>query len=468
MHRLSLLSFASRRLLRNSQLRHIQKKNVESAFDAEVDLPFRLQFLHFRSLYNSSFNQLPADFIVQRRLAAHRFIHATSSCYSKVRDCYEILGVPKSAGQDEIKKAYHALAKKYHPDANKNSLFAKRKFQEIRDAYETLRDSGRRAQYDNEHSRRSEDVKYSANNADDFRRTYRTQFSGSFHDVFSEIFENKFEDLPSDVQVELSLSFAEAVQGCTKHLSFDANVVCDACDGLGYPPKARETTCPNCEGAGRVTIPPFSSTCGMCNGHGRIIKEYCRECRGSGIVEGVKEVKITIPGGVDTGDTISIPKAGNPGRGGQASSLIIKIKVAEDSSFTRDGADLYVDTTISFTQAILGGKVDVPTLNGKEQVKIPKGVQHDQLVSLRGKGLPKSGLFANRGDQYIRFRIKLPSAVNDRQRIILEEFAKEEIVQESDMSLTEQWWKNINDYLANPTVKFSVIALVIFLVIKII
>ncbi|XP_047323961.1 chaperone protein dnaJ 1, mitochondrial isoform X2 [Impatiens glandulifera] len=439
MHRLSLLRFASRRLLRkNSQLGHFQK-NVESAFDAELPLPFRLPFLHCRSLYNSSFVHLPADFTIPRRLATQRFIHATSSCYSKVRDCYEVLGVPKSAGQDEIKKAYHALAKKYHPDANKNSPAAKRKFQEIRDAYETLRNSGSREQYDNEHSRRSEDVKYSANDADDFRRTYGTQFSGSFRDVFSEIFENKFEDLPSDVQVEMSLSFAEAVQGCTKHLSFDANVVCDACYGHGYPPTAREITCPNCEGAGRVTIPPFSSTCGMCKGHGRIIKEYCRECRGSGTVEGVKEVKITIPGGVDTGDTIRVPKAGNPGRGGQASSLFIKIKVAEDSTFTRDGADLYVDTTISFTQAILGGKVDVPTLNGKEQIKIPKGVQHDQLVSLRGKGLPRSGYFVNRGDQYVRFRIKFPSAVNDRQRIILEEFAKEEIVQESDMSLTEQW-----------------------------
>ncbi|KAI8548332.1 hypothetical protein RHMOL_Rhmol07G0266400 [Rhododendron molle] len=266
------------------------------------------------------------------------------------------------------------LAKKYHPDANKNSPSAKRKFQEIRDAYE-------------ERYRSSQDVKYTANDAEGFRYASSPQFSGSFHKIFSEIFENEAENFASDIQVELSLSFSEAATGCTKHLSFDASVPCDSCDGLGYPLNAKARICPACDGVG---------------------KEYCRACRGSGVAEGVKEVKATIPAGVETGDTICVPKAGfccgllvfnflfclQSSSPCWPSMLIVissemsycGIQVAEDPIFARDGADVYVESNITFTQAIMGGKVVVPTLSGKVEVKIPKGVQHGQLMKLRGKG----------------------------------------------------------------------------------
>ncbi|KAK7822593.1 chaperone protein dnaj 1 [Quercus suber] len=272
--------------------------------------------------------------------------------------------------------------------------------------------------------------------------------------------------------VKLSLSFSEAVKGCTKDLSFDAFVPCDSCYGRGYPPDAKTKVCPTCGGTGsvtippftsrcgsckgsgriikehcmscrgsgtvegvkeikvtipagwntvchvedqgrskvwtleirfvyqepvmedeevNVTIPPFTSRCGSCKGSGRIIKEHCMSCRGSGTVEGVKEIKVTIPAGVDSGDTIRVPGAGNGGRGNPV--------------FTRDGADIYVNSNISFTQAILGGTVDVPTLSGKTQLKIPKGVQPGQLLVLRGKGLPKHGFLVDHGDQYVRFRV---------------------------------------------------------------
>ncbi|XP_022132145.1 chaperone protein dnaJ 1, mitochondrial isoform X2 [Momordica charantia] len=296
--------------------------------------------------------------------ANRRFIHATGSCQSIERDYYEILGVQDNASRDEIKKAYHALAKRYHPDANKNNPSAKRKFQEIREAYEILQDSEKRAQYDQGRGGEPENVDFGTGDAEGFSYAYRTHFSDSFQKIFSEIFEHETNRFASDIQVDLPLSFTEAAKGCTKHLSFDAFVPCDSCYGRGYPVNATKISCPTCRGLGRVTIPPFTSTCTTCKGSRQIIKELCVQCRGLGVVEGVKEVTVTIPAGVDAGDTIRVPEAGNSGgRESQPGNLIIKLKVAEDCVFKRDGVDIYVDSNISFTQALLGGKVEVPTLS---------------------------------------------------------------------------------------------------------
>lgn len=392
----------------------------------------------------------PADYATTRMALGDRYIHATGFRSSSEQNYYEILGVPENASRDDIKKAFHALAKKYHPDANKNNPSAKRKFQEIREAYETLQDSEKRAEYDMKHSQGRENVDYAAGNADGFRYAYRTHFSDSFHKIFSEIFEQETDHFASDIQVELSLSFTEAAQGCTKNLSFDAFVPCDSCHGHGHPLDAKSKVCPTCGGIGRVTIPPFTSRCGTCKGSGRIIEEHCMSCRGSGVVEGIKEVKVTIPAGVDSGDTIRVPGAGNGGRGTQPGSILIKLKVAEDRVFSREGADVYVDANISFTQAILGGMVDVPTLSGKTQLKIPKGVQPGQLLVLRGKGLPKHGFLVTHGDQYVRFRVNFPSAINERQRAILEEFAKEEINSANSNSAEGNWWQLILEHITGP------------------
>ncbi|KAF3626319.1 putative salicylate O-methyltransferase-like [Capsicum annuum] len=210
------------------------------------------------------------------------FFHSTGTCYSPERDYYEILGVTRDSSRDEIKKAFHVLAKKYHPDANKNNPSAKRKFQDIRDAYEMK-----------EQPSNTEDINYNYGNGNDFRYSYKTQFSDSFQKIFSE--------------VELSLSFSEAAKGCTKHLSFDADVPCDSCNGTGYPLNSKPRECPTCQGIGR---------------------ERCRACKASGVVEAIKDVKVTIPAGVDSGDTIRVPKAGHAGRRGmQPGSLFIKLKV---------------------------------------------------------------------------------------------------------------------------------------------
>ncbi|XP_020203705.1 chaperone protein dnaJ 1, mitochondrial [Cajanus cajan] len=403
-------------------------------------LSSRQSFLLARALVNCGFVTKTEESRVPRAPLGYRYVHATAFSSSADRDFYRVLGVPENASQDEIKKAFHSLAKKYHPDANKNNPSAKRKFQDIREAYETLRDSKKRAEYDKMRTRGSEGVEYDHNDAERFRNAYRSHFSDSFHKVFSEIFEEATTQFSSNIEVELSLSFSEAARGCTKHVSFDASVPCDYCNGRGYPLDAIPKVCPTCRGLGQVTIPPFTSTCITCKGSGHIIKDFCVSCRGSGVVEGVKEVKVTIPAGVDSGDTIHVPEGGNAaGSGGRPGSLYIKIKVAEDSIFVRDGADIYVDSNISFTQAILGGKVEVPTLSGRMQLKIPKGVQHGQLLVLRGKGLPKHGYLVHHGDQYVRFRVNFPIEINERQRAILEELAKEEIKEGNSTSFEGNW-----------------------------
>ncbi|VVA92846.1 unnamed protein product [Arabis nemorensis] len=369
-----------------------------------------------------------------------RYIHATgASCFS-ARNYYDVLGVSPKATREEIKKSFHELAKKFHPDTNRNNPSAKKKFQEIREAYETLSNSERREEYDKLRYRNSDYVNNDGGDAERFRRAYQSNFSDSFHKIFSEIFEDETDQIASDIRVELSLSFSEAAEGCTKRLSFDAYVFCDSCDGLGHALDAAIRACPTCRGIGRITIPPFTTICQTCKGSGHIVKEFCISCRGSGVVEATKTVEIGIPGGVESEAMIKIEGAGNVrSRKSLPGNLYIKLKVANDSTFSRDGSDIYVDANISFTQAILGGKVEVPTLSGKIQLDIPKGTQPGQLLVLRGKGLPKRGFFVDQGDQYVRFRVNFPTEINERQRAILEEFAKEEINSELSGSSEESW-----------------------------
>ncbi|KAL5705458.1 hypothetical protein ACHQM5_023757 [Ranunculus cassubicifolius] len=484
MVRFNLLGFASRSLSLSQRFRnqcfHNQRLGV-----------LELQhILHIpQNLYTccSSINGIPPHDVSSLNLSSmKRYFHATGACYSMQQDMYKVLGVSKSASRDDIRKAFLALAKKYHPDANKDNPVAKRKFQEIREAYETLRDPEKRAQYDEmEHRGAAQkewgagQTSYATREAEDVSDAYGVHFNDAFRKIFSEVFEHETEEVAVDIQADLKLTFSEAAQGCTKHLSFEARIPCDSCNGFGYPIGAKPKVCPTCRGAGKVTVLPFTSTCGTCKGFGRIIKEKCTACRGHGVINGTKEVKVTIPGGVEPGDTIRVPKAGHSGgRGVQPGNLCIKLKVSKDPIFHREGADIYVDAQISLTQAILGGSIDVPTLSGKMQVKIPNGVQPGQQLVLRGRGLSKLGSFlTSHGDLYVRFRVNVPTSLNDRQRALLEEFAQEEWSHENSTS-GGTWWQQTNDQWQqfkaqleqiqqmvnqSPTLKFSFIVIFLFL-----
>lgn len=449
MARFRLLALASK----NSLARFNSQGSIAANFDgAESSLLVLVRrFVHGRSFGSGSrcFDRRLSHCVILS-VYRSRFFHATGAAYSSKRDYYQVLGVSQNASHDEIKKAYLELVKKYHPDTNRNNPAAKRKFQEIRDAYETLQDSEKRAEYDMRLNLGSENVDYNFSGGDPLRG-YRMHFSGSFHKIFSEIFEEETEKIAADIQVELPLSFVEAAKGCTKHLSIDSDVPCSSCNARGHTLDARTETCPTCRGVGRVTIPPFSSRCSACKGLGRRVIEFCDACKGLGVAKAVKDVTLTVPAGVGSGDTIRVPQAGNAGRQGvQPGNLYIKIKVADDPNFTRDGVDLYVDSYISFTQALLGGKVEVPTLLGKLQIDIPKGIQPGQTLVLRGRGLPKHGYLMNYGDQIVRFQIKFPVTVNERQRAILEEFEREEINRASNSSSENNWWQQLIEGATSP------------------
>ncbi|KAG0499580.1 hypothetical protein HPP92_004271 [Vanilla planifolia] len=288
---------------------------------------------------------------------------SAGSSYIRERDYYEILGIPKDAAVEDIKKAFH----------NASSL-------------------------------KAESVSYDGEDAAQYHETHHDPFSATFYKFFSEVFENEREIYAPNIQVELNLSFHEAAKGCTKQVCFSAQVPCTSCFGKGYPKNANLFICAACKGTGRVTVFPFTSTCVSCKGYGKIIKDHCTACNGFGVVEGLKSINVTIPAGVNSGDTIKVPKAGNQGkRGVFAGDLHIKLQVAKDPVFHRDEADIYVDANISFTQAILGGKAEVPTLSGKMHIKIPMGVQPGQLLALRGRGLPKHIGSSSHGDQFVDF-----------------------------------------------------------------
>ncbi|XP_020576182.1 chaperone protein dnaJ 1, mitochondrial isoform X3 [Phalaenopsis equestris] len=395
-------------------------------------------FLPFLKLLSNSSTSLngraqflrgPDVFFKAAKTFPIRSFHFTGSSNAMERDYYEILGVSNNASPEDIKKAFHNLAKKYHPDANKNNPAAKRKFQEIREAYETLRDSDKKAQYDMGFSSGAESISYDSEDTAKYNRTKNDPFSSTFYKVFSEVFESERETYAADIQVELNLSFDEAAKGCTKQISLKAQVPCDSCIGRGHPINAKVLTCPTCRGTGKVIVFPFTSTCGSCKGFGRIIKDLCMICKGSGVVDGVRSVNVTIPSGVDSGDTIKVPKAGSQGgRGVRPGDLLIRLQVARNPIFHRDGADIYVDANISFTQ-------------------IPKGVQPGQLLAMRGRGLPKHIGSSSHGDQFVRFRVHFPSSVNERQRELLEEFAKEEVLHENSEFTDENWWRQFINYL---------------------
>ncbi|KNA18328.1 hypothetical protein SOVF_071750 [Spinacia oleracea] len=354
-------------------------------------------------------------------LGATRLIHG-SAVMSK--DYYETLGVGKNATQSEIKKAFYGLAKKYHPDMNKDDPNAEKKFQEINKAHEVLKDEQERAAYDQVgHDAFVQSKENGGPNP------HESGGGFNFHDMFD--FANIFTPRTGqDVKLSLELSFMEAVRGCTKTVTYRTTLLCEACGGSGVPSGTKPATCQQCKGKGQVFMQQgpiaFQSTCMKCSGSGKTYTTYCKSCNGNRVVQGSKSVKLDIIPGVDNDSTIKVSRNGGADPDGYGpGDLYVIIKVREDPVFRREGSDIHVDAVLSITQAILGGTIQVPTLTGDVVVKVRPGTQPSQKVVLKKKGIKSRGS-ASFGDQFVHFNVSIPTSLTPRQRELIEEFAKEE------------------------------------------
>jgi len=370
------------------------------------------------------------------------------------KDYYQILGVKKDAKADEIKKSYRKLARKFHPDVNPNDKAAEEKFKEIQEAYDVLSDEKKRKVFDR--------FGYYADNLD-VNSPYRTSagasggaggfdFSGfnfepggsggsssSFRDIFSDLFSgsgNKTAQpeppraMPkkgADIEMPLALSFEESVTGLTTNITVSRSEQCSRCQGAGDTGGAI-VTCPTCKGTGQVQRQGgrlnFAQTCSDCAGTGRR-REPCSVCHGKGVTPKTEQVKVRIPAGVDTGSRVRIPKKGQGGRlGAEPGDLFIITNVGKHKHFTRKGDNIYVMVPITVPEAALGTKIEVPTVEGKAQLKIPAGTESGQKFRLRERGFPSLRNPNLRGDQFIEVQIALPRVISEETKEILRQFEK--------------------------------------------
>lgn len=354
---------------------------------------------------------------------AARSIHGSAHMS---KDYYDVLGISKNASASDIKKAYYGLAKKLHPDTNKDDPEAEKKFQEVSKAYEVLKDDQKREQYD----QLGHDAFENQDNYQPGGPGFESPFGDFFRmeDIFSNIFRQNVAG--QDVKVSIELSFMEAVQGCTKTITFQTDVACEACGGEGVPPGVKPQMCKHCKGRGVISTQKgffsFQQTCDQCGGTGQTVSSFCRSCHGRKVVRGSKTISLNIPTGVDDNETMKLPRSGgaDPEKN-QPGDLYVTIKVREDPVFRREGSNIHVDAVLGITQAILGGTIQVPTLTGDVVLKVRPGTQPGQKVVLKNKGIKARASYSF-GDQFVHFNVKIPTTLTPRQRELIEEFAKEE------------------------------------------
>ena len=357
------------------------------------------------------------------------------------KDYYEVLGVSKTATADEIKKAYRQKSKQYHPDLNKgNEKEAEAKFKEVSEAYSVLSDETKRTQYDRFGADAVNGNGYAGYGAGGFDFS---GFSGGFdidlEDILGSMFGGGFGGFKqaakngpikgSDLRYNMKLTFEETVFGVKKEISITRNEKCTSCHGTGSKNGTGTVECDKCHGVGKVQavqntiMGTFSTvrTCDKCNGEGRIIKEPCEVCSGSGNVKKAKKIEINIPAGIDDGQAISLTGQGDAGkRGGPNGDLFIVVSVIPHKVFTRKGKNIYFSTKIPFVKAVLGGPIKIPTLEGEETFEIPEGTQPDTVFVLKNKGVPSR---TGRGNLEFKVQIEIPKKLSEKQRELLEQYA---------------------------------------------
>ena len=353
------------------------------------------------------------------------------------RDYYEVLGISKGASEDEIKKAYKKMARKYHPDLNPDNKEAEEKFKEVNEAYEVLSDPNKKARYD-QYGHAGVDPNFGAGGAG---------FDGSFDfgdlgDIFGNFFGGGFgggrrtnPNAPQrgeSIRLSLTISFEEAAFGCEKEVTVERMEQCGTCGGSGCAAGTTPEVCPDCHGSGQVQVrrqTPMgvfatSSPCGRCGGKGKIIHQPCPDCRGTGAVRKRKTIKASVPAGIDNGQTISIRGQGHAGKnGGPAGDLLITITVRPHELFRREGTSVLCEAPITFAQAVLGAELEIPTIDGKVKYDLPEGTQSGTTFRLKGKGIPSIN-GRGRGDQYVTVYIETPRNLNKEQKEALKKFAE--------------------------------------------
>lgn len=375
------------------------------------------------------------------------------------RDYYEVLGVAKGASDDEIKKAYRKAAKACHPDLHPDDKGAEARFKEVNEAYEVLSDPQKRARYD---QFGHEDPR--AGGAGGGYGDFTGGFGGGFDDIFSAFFGGGFggggqrargPQRGDDLRYDLTITFEEAAFGCEKEISVTRDENCEECGGTGARKGTQPTQCPTCHGTGQVQS--FVNTpigrvsnvrvCEACHGQGTIINDPCPKCSGRGRVRKNRKITIKIPAGIDNGMQIPLRKQGEPGlRGGENGDLYIFVTVKPHKLFTRENYDLYCDVTVSFTQAALGGEIDVPTLNGMIKHNLPEGTQPGTVIRLRGQGI-QNLRGAGKGDLYIKVNVEIPRKLTDKQKELLMQF--DETLTGKEYEAKKSFFERVKDAFSN-------------------
>ena len=360
------------------------------------------------------------------------------------KDYYQILGVSRNATQEEIKKAYRELALKYHPDRNPGDKQAEERFKEINEAYQVLSDPEKRAHYD----RFGDQAPFRVDFEDFGFPTIEDLFSGLFDEFFGT---RRRKRRPSrrrgaDIRFDLQITLEEAYTGTEKIISLERHQPCSKCAGTGLKPGTQPMTCPECRGTGTIRYQQgffsISRTCPRCAGTGRIITNPCPACRGSGLELVRKELKVKIPPGVETGSVLRLRGEGEPGEfGGPPGDVNVIIYVEEHPIFQRQGTELVCEVPISFTKAVLGGEIEVPTLNGIERLKIPPGTQTGKVFRLKGKGMPS--LDGYRGDLHIQIFVEVPEKISRKEKELLEKLAQME--NSNHLPRQKSFWKKVKD-----------------------
>lgn len=354
------------------------------------------------------------------------------------RDYYEVLGVQKGAADTEIKKAYRSLAKKYHPDVNPGDKDAEAKFKEVNEAYEVLSDADKRAKYD-QFGHSAFDPAAGAGGGYGGFGGFGGGFDVDLGDIFGSFFgggggsrqRRNGPQKGDDIEINVTVTFEEAVFGCKKDVSFQKYSKCSSCNGSGSA-DGKSETCPTCRGTGQRRVMQnlggmqfqSTTTCDQCRGTGKYIKTPCSKCRGSGFERITKKLSVDIPAGIDHGKGLVIRGAGNDGKnGGAAGDVYVMVSVRPSSTFKRDGYHLYCEIPITIAEATLGAEIEVPTLEGMEKFNIPEGTQTGTTFTLRGKGVPMINS-SRRGDIYFTVNVETPKGLNEKQKELLREFAK--------------------------------------------